>query len=55
ASRRNNSDEDFAHTIELSSENDRILFVGDLDEDFEKEDTDHNTLKLSDEQLELIK
>ncbi|CAF1281265.1 unnamed protein product [Rotaria sordida] len=55
ASRRNNSDEDFPHAIELSIESDIILFVGGLDESFEEEDTDRNTLELPGGQLELIK
>ncbi|CAF4970554.1 unnamed protein product, partial [Rotaria sp. Silwood1] len=55
ASRRNNSDEDFAHAIELSGESNIILFVDGLDESFEEEDTDRNTLQLPGGQLELIK
>ncbi|CAF0851194.1 unnamed protein product [Adineta steineri] len=55
ASRKNTSDEDFQHAIELYNESDIILFVGGLDESFEEEDTDRNTLQLPGGQLELIK
>jgi beta-glucosidase len=54
ASRRNNSDKDFAHALELSYESDIILFVGGLDESFEEEDTDRSTLTLPGGQLKLI-
>ncbi|CAM4875216.1 unnamed protein product [Rotaria socialis] len=55
ASRRNTSDEDFAHALALSDESDIILFVGGLDESFEEEDTDRNTLELPGGQFELIR
>ena len=55
ASRRNNSDEDFAHAIELAIESDVLLFVGGLDQSFEEEDTDRNTLTLPGGQSALIK
>lgn len=55
ASRRNNSDEDYAHAIELSDQSDIILFVAGLDQSFEEEDTDRNTLQLPGGQLQLIK
>ena len=55
ASRHNNSDEDFAHAIELATESDVILFVGGLDQSFEEEDTDRSTLTLPGRQSDLIK
>ncbi|UJR16581.1 hypothetical protein I4U23_003481 [Adineta vaga] len=55
AYRKNDSDIDFAHALELAIESDVILFVGGLDESFEEEDTDRNTLQLPGGQLELIR
>ena len=55
ASRRNDSDTDFAHALELSSTSDVVVFVGGLDESFEEEDTDRNTLELPGGQSALIK
>ena len=55
ASRHNTSDEDFAHALELSSQSDVILFVGGLDESFEEEDTDRDSLTLPGGQSELIR
>ena len=55
ASRRNDSEEDFAHALALASESDIIFFVGGLDESFEEEDTDRSTLELPGGQFELIK
>jgi beta-glucosidase len=54
ASRKSSSQDDFAHAIALSNASDIILFVGGLDETFEEEDTDRNSLRLSGGQFELI-
>ena len=42
ASRRNTSDQDYAHAVQLSNESDIIVFVGGLDASFEEEDTDRS-------------
>lgn len=54
ASRRNTSDQDYAHAVQLSNSSDIILFVGGLDESFEEEDTDRSTLQLPGGQMKLI-
>lgn len=54
ASRRNDSDQDFPHAIELSIQSDIIIFVGGIDEGFEEEDTDRRTLALPGGQSDLI-
>ncbi len=54
ASRKSSSQADFAHAIALSNASDIILFVGGLDETFEEEDTDRNSLRLPGGQFELI-
>lgn len=54
ASRRNNSEQDFANALQLSLSSDVIVFVGGLDESFEEEDTDRNELTLPGGQSRLI-
>lgn len=54
ASRRDTSEQDFAHAIELANSSDIVLFVGGLDESFEEEDTDRSTLELPGGQMKLI-
>ena len=54
ASRRNTSDQDYAHAVQLSNESDIIVFVGGLDASFEEEDTDRSTLELPGGQMQLI-
>lgn len=54
ASRRNTSDVDYLHALDLAVRSDVIIFVGGLDESFEEEDTDRETLQLPGGQLDLI-
>jgi len=54
AFRHNASDIDYEHAVDLARRSDVILFVGGLDEHFEEEDTDRDTLQLPGGQLKLI-